>query len=233
MSPWTGSDMTRNFRKNKRKRRFTLIELMVALTLLLFVGLIVGSVSVTFYKAWNRSLKHSIALREYSAIDRVMDLAVRNLIPFHWPYRDDLNKSVLVFEGQPDSIHFTTLRRAYASGNGEGAFLFIRLRLEDGCLKAFYSFFPRLPDTEETDLEFTGEVLAEQVRSLSFLYAERNSAGVVEWVDTWEEEDHPSPPLAVQMTVEWEDGRIESWLRRTAGSGAYSTFGVHETGEVI
>ena len=36
-------------------------------------------------------------------------------------------------------------------------------------------------------------------------------------------------PMAVQMTVEFKDGRKMSWLRRTAGNSFETTYGKRET----
>ena len=50
----------------------------------------------------------------------------------------------------------------------------------------------------------------------------------VEWLETWEEDEHEAIPLAIRMTVEWTDGRKEYWLRRTAGNAKETTFGYRE-----
>ena len=78
-------------------------------------------------------------------------------------------------------------------------------------------------------------MLAARDRPLSFLYASEAEAELV-WNDSWEEDldlnvsvSNPRSatadskrtfliPIAVQMTVEWTDGRREVWLRRTAGN---------------
>ena len=51
---------------------------------------------------------------------------------------------------------------------------------------------------------------------------------MIEWTDTWVEDDHNGIPLAIQLTVEWLDGTKERWLRRTAGSSGNSTYGDRE-----
>ena len=85
-----------------------------------------------------------------------------------------------------------------------------------------------LPWEDEGKQEYAREVIAKNVRSIRFLYAEEVDEEI-EFEDTWEEDDHEAPPLAIQMTVEWNDGTSERWLRRTAGSGSNSTFGNRQT----
>ena len=52
---------------------------------------------------------------------------------------------------------------------------------------------------------------------------------MIKWKNTWGKKDDPTPrmeaPLAILMIVRWQDGREESWLRRTAGNSQYARFG--------
>ncbi len=214
--------MSRPYRVSRHN--FTLVEMAIAMAILVVVALIIGTASATFYNGYRRSAKVTEQLKAYQAIDRIMDQNIRNLIPFRWS--DELEESRLVFEGKTDSLHFVTLRRTY--GNDRGALLFVRLRVEDGELVAEYSSYPRLPWEDEGKQEYAREVIAKNVRSIRFLYAEEVDEEI-EFEDTWEEDDHEAPPLAIQMTVEWNDGTSERWLRRTAGSGSNSTFGNRQT----
>ena len=194
----------------------------IAMGILVVVALIIGTASATFYNGYRRSVKTTERLKAYQSIDRVMDGNVRNLIPFEW-VDDDTGESRTVFEGEADSLHFAALRRTY--GNDRGAFLFIRLKVENDELVAEYSSYPRLPWLEEGKQEYNREVLAKNVRSVRFLYFDMVD-DEIETEETWDEDDHDNLPLAIQMTVEWADGGTEQWLRRTAGSSSNSTFGV-------
>lgn len=214
--------------RKTEKHFFTLVELAAALTVAGFVILITGTAAMSFWKTWEASSALTARLDEYRRIDTVMDTLVRNAVPFNWTDRDGSNdtSSDLLFDGQEDSLFFTTIRRAYAGS--EGSLLFIRIRLEEGDLVADCSLFPRFPwlDRDDEDMPWTREVLARNVRSVSFLYADRNDNGELEWEEAeWDREAKNNLPLAVRMTVIWEDGSEESWLRRTAGSGASSVFG--------
>ena len=216
--------------KRKTERRFfTLVELAAAMTVAAFVVLITGTAAMSFWKTWEASSGLTARLDEYRRIDTVMDTLIRNAVPFNWTDKDGMNDTAsdLLFDGQEDSLFFTSIRRAYAGS--EGSLLFVRIRLEeDGDLVADCSLYPRVPwlDQDDEDMPWTREVLARKVRSVSFLYADRNDNGELEWEEAeWDREEKKYLPLAVRMTVVWEDGTEESWLRRTAGSGASSVFG--------
>lgn len=220
--------MSRRQRQPSR-RAFTLVEMVVAMAILLLVALIIGTASSTIYNGWNRSERITRQLMDYQAIDQVMDLNVRNMIPFRW--QDDSLENRFVFAGENDSLHFTTLRRCY--DGDDGALLFVRLKLEDDALVAEYSPYPRLPWLEDGEQKYSREVLTGQVKSVAFLYAEQGSGDEIEWLDAWEEEDHEAIPMAIQLTIEWQDGRKECWLRRTAGSSTHSVFGYRQTAQTI
>jgi len=216
----------------RRRRSFTLVEMIVAMAIMTVVALLVGIASSIFYNSYRRSVRSAERLREYLAIDRLCDAGFRNMVPFRW--RDGDNESRFVFSGGEDRLLFTALRRA--DGDAPGALIFIRLSLEEGDLVAEYSFYPRLPWAEDEKDEgrigeFRREVLARNVGAISFLYAEESGEGdgSLEWLETWEEEEHDAIPLAVQLTVEWLDGTREQWLRRAAGTAGRSRFGVRNT----
>ena len=209
-----------------KKHVFTLVELVVAMGIFLLVATIIGTASAGFYNAYNRSIKATEKLKCFLAIDQVMDQCVRNAIPFKWEDEEN-KKDRFVFLGESDVLIFTALRRSY---NGDrGALLFVRLRLIDTELVAEYSSYPLLPwvleEDEDNEELYTREVLAQNVKAISFLYAERDSEGEVEFLDEWVEDDHDAIPLAIQLEIEWNDGHKERWLRRTAGSAAHAAYG--------
>lgn len=207
---------------------FTLIELVVAMAIMIVVALIIATAGHTFYNAYSRSLKASQKLKTYMAIDRIWDTCVRNMVPFQW--KDDEGVSRFIFEGTENTLLFTALRRAH--GDDPNALMFIKLEVENSRLIAHTSFYPMrfwLED-EVTEQKIEKEILAEQVKEITFEYAEAGEeAGEIEWFESWDEEEHASIPLAVRMKVEWLDGSVEYWLRRTAGTDARSTFGYRET----
>jgi prepilin-type N-terminal cleavage/methylation domain-containing protein len=203
------------------KRNFTLIEMVVAMAVMVVVAMIIGTASATFYNAYQRSARSISRLETCLAIDRIFDSLIRNAIPFKW--MDDENTSRFVFEGNNDSLLFTTLRRTY--GKDSSAILFVRLLLEDEQLIAEYSNSPILPWSEENEQNIEREVIAKNIAAITFEYAEFDEEEGIEWLEVWEEDEHEALPLAIRMTVEWTDGRKEYWLRRLAGIAKDSTFG--------
>ncbi|MBR4666230.1 MAG: hypothetical protein IKO93_20355 [Lentisphaeria bacterium] len=223
--------MRMHLRPNNRIRCFTLVELVAAMAIMIFVALIIGTASAAFYNAWRRSVRVTDRLKVRQNIDRIMDTCVRNMIPFSWKNEDD--EEQVVFMGSREEMFFTARRRAAEGDNS--AYLFIRLKVnEKQQLVAEYHTLPRFPWQEEGTYEMKREVLADNIISISFLYASLNDEEII-WDEDWEEYDPEAAqddqtdilliPLAVQMTVEWQDGTREVWLRRTAAVSRYSRFG--------
>lgn len=208
------------------RHSFTLVEMVVAMAIMMLVAMIVGTAGKLFYDGYNYVQRSTARLKEYMAIDRLWDGAVRNAVPFKWT--DEENVSRFVFDGKTDTVMFTSLRRA--DGDAPGALIFIRIKLEEEELVAYYSYYPRPPWNDEFNENpefFTREVIAANVADVRFQYAEvgEDDETQIEWFDEWDEDEHAAIPLAIRMTVEWKDGRKEYWLRRTAGNSLHSTFG--------
>ena len=216
-----------------RHVRFTLIELIISMGILMAVTGIIAMASKSFYDGYERSAKVTRRLKEYMAIDNVMDVHIRNLIPFQW--NDENGNYRFVFSGEEHKLHFTTLRRSY--GNRPGSLIFIRLFVEENKLIADYATTPRLPwkEDEEETMPYTREVIAENVEEITFTYAEKatgeddEDGTGVKWEENWPEDEHAAVPLAIRMQVKWSDGTTEYWLRRVAGVAKDSTFGKRET----
>lgn len=220
--------------KNRfRKSSFTLIELIVSMGILMAVTGIVAMASKSFYDGYDRSAKVTKRLKEYMAIDNIMDVHVRNMIPFQW--KDDNNNTRFVFSGEEHRLHFTTLRRSY--GKSAASLIFVRLFVEENQLIAEYSTLPRLPWKEDGDetMTYEREVIAENVEQITFTYAEKASEEEdedgtgISWEENWPEDEHAAIPLAIRMHIQWTDGSSEYWLRRVAGVAKDSTFGVRKT----
>ncbi len=207
-----------------RRNYFTLMELVAAAGIMLSVAGIIAFASRSFFRALASAERVSAQLQVYLNIDQVMDGCFRNMIPFNWETPDVNDDTFQVFDGLEDSIHFTTLRRSYDDNSGN--LFFVRVYVDNDELIAEYSKFPRLPwlDDDEDLMPYDREVLATDVDEISFRYAGAQDSTII-WLEKWDRENYDFIPLAVQMTVKWNDGTEECWLRRTAASGGNSVYG--------
>jgi hypothetical protein len=201
------------------------MELVVAISIMMVIAGIIAMASRSFFRALASAERVSAQLQVYLNIDQVMDGCFRNMIPFNWETSEN-DDTFQVFMGEQDMIHFTTLRRSYDDVGGNLFFVRVYVDNHTNELVAEYSKFPRLPWLEDDDdlMPYDREVLAENVDNISFLYAGAQDNTVI-WLEEWDRELYDFIPMAVQMTVEWENGTTEQWLRRTAASGGNSVYG--------
>jgi len=196
-----------------RREGYTLLEMMIAISIFLMVMMTVGMGSLSVQQTWRKVQKHSSRLKAVQMVERVVSPAFKNAVPFIWV--DDNNKRQPVFVGEEEVVQVAYLHRI--NHISEGAIRFLKISLSDDELIAEYRKTPILPWGDNSD-NINSEVIAQAVKSVSFMYAYLDNSELT-WIDQWGDEQGTKIPLAIQMTVEWENGRIESWLRRTAGSG--------------
>ncbi|MDD5597507.1 MAG: prepilin-type N-terminal cleavage/methylation domain-containing protein [Victivallaceae bacterium] len=209
----------------KSEAGFTLFEVVLALAIFAVASLLTGSTLYAMQRSWKKIRVQSVRLKTCQSVDRVLDYAFRNAVPFKW--QDKNLKESLVFKGDRQELILAYLHRV--SNVKNGGIRFIKFCVENGNLTVYYRPTPILYWLKE-DLESacSREIIARDVEKISFLYADRNAESL-NWEDAWDEEKEKNIPLAIQMTVEFKDGSKVSWLRRTAGNSYETTYGKRET----
>jgi type II secretory pathway pseudopilin PulG len=217
----------KNVRKDFRQANlvnnggYTLLEMVIAVGIFTMVMLTASMGMVTIQKTWNSITLQNQGMRSLQVIDSVIDSAFRNAVPFAWT--DENNKSRIVFSGNADRVVLAYQHRI--NNVDDGGIRFISLFLDNGCLVATYRKTPMLPwDGKTNSAQTDREILAEKIKSISFLYADRKKDDI-SWVSQWDE-NRANIPLAIQIKVEWLNGESEIWMRRTAGAGLRETYGV-------
>ena len=131
-----------------RYSRFTLVELLAAMAILVLVGSASAAALYSFHRNHLKVSKISDRLERNRKIDKVAEL-MGNMIPFEWQ-SDNEDGRTLVFEGAPDELFFTAMR--LPDNQGRGAIIFVRLYVdEEKRLMCDYSNTPMLPWDEDSD----------------------------------------------------------------------------------
>lgn len=214
------------------RRYFTFLELAIALSILMVVSLALYAYSHGVSQSWSQMVKEKNRFQEMLNLDRTIDAVLANAVPFTWKSDDAINE-----DGSFPFIvaEYNSLRLAYLHDlhdSVEGALRFAEFVVKDENLYLTYSDRPfyqwgDLGGRDQTVL------LAENVRQITFSYLDwsadedDNWENRALWLDEWETEDsgRMDAPLAIIMTVEWTDGRQESWMRRTMGNSYRERFG--------
>jgi type II secretory pathway component PulJ len=218
-----------------RHRHFTLLELAIAVTIFMMVAVALFAFSGHVSSSWGSITTERNRQAELLAMDRTLDSILSNAVPFLWREREDGIVQVVPFiVAEADVLRIAYLHRL--NDTAEGSLRFVELFLEDGELKALYTDRPFINWEDIADDRKKVSVISTGVESISFLYADFSS-DVSEawrdrlfWRDSWETEDsgRKDIPLAIQIRVKWQDGREESWLRRTMGNSYRERYGTFE-----
>ena len=209
---------------HKHVLKFTLIEVIVSIILLVTViGLLFLSTG-TVMSSWEQLERHAASLKEIMALDRTFDSLLSNIIPFTWP-DEDLEGPKLVFQGERDKLVFAYIHSF--NQLEDGAIRSCCLVKEDNDLIAYYCERPPFPESLNSE-KLRRSVLARNVGSIEFSFIDLNEVDI-EFVDDWEDRDYL--PLGILVHIEWLDGTYNSWFRRTAGSSYYERWGYWEQKE--
>lgn len=205
-----------------KKYQFTLLEIIVSLGILLLILLIASMAVSGVYLSWSKISEREELMKQYRIIDRIVESAFRNAVPFHWKNRD--NKEVVLFSGMQHSIFLTYLHRIDPSSQ-DGGIRFLKLYLQKGKLIAEYRPYPYLDqDSVNTPIKVEREILVDHIKTLDFVYLDYRDREI-EPYDEWDCGIMKNIPMAIQMEIEFKSGKRQVWLRRTAGNSQYSEWG--------
>ena len=205
-----------------RRLRFTFMEILIAVSIFMMIAFALFTYSQEVTASWRRIMKERSRFSELLALDRAIDGVLSNVVSFDWKDADGEDVPFLVAEAH--SLRCACLHRL--KDVDEGALRFAEFLVEDNNLYLVHSDRPFLNWNEVGDRK-TVNLLAEGVESITFRYVDWNDDDTADWGtrmfwrDDWEniESERDDVPLAIFLTVNWQDGRTESWLRRTLGNG--------------
>jgi len=208
----------KKYQRYSSESGFTLLEMVLSMAIFTMIMLTIITGYFSVQQTWKKMTKMNSQIRVYLILDRVFDTAFRNSVPFTWT--DDNFSSKSIFIGDEDQCTLAYIHRI--SNPIDGGIRFLKIYLEKNNLVASYRKTPIIP-WEDDLAEIQSEILSTNVRRISFLYANFEK-DELDWLDDWNEEAK-SHPVAIQITVEWNNGTTERWLRRTAGAGKFESFG--------
>lgn len=169
-------------------RGFTLLELIISITILSLIAVIIGSGFRLGLKAWERGDEEAEAVQTM----RVLSGLVFQQLKSAYPYKIKIDdKNVVVFKGEPDSMIFvTTLSTPYPGG-----FKWVRYLHKDGALLYKEGM---LPDKELIDnIPGDEEILENDVDEVNFQYYSNDEG---EWKESWEFSDKLPGAVRAQIS---------------------------------
>lgn len=204
----------------RTERYFSLIEIIVAFAILSLLATLISTVLFSVQKSWSKIQENTALLEDMVKLDRIANNVFRNAVPFYWP--DENNKNRQIFKGKSDFVRLAYLHRI--NSEHENGIRFIELFLKRNKLVAKYRDYPIMEENPEHCME---EILISNIQKLEFRYAERSNNEVV-WNCEFDEVAAENIPLAIRMTITFEDGETVDFLRRTAGNSFVSSYGKYD-----
>ena len=187
-------------KKSKGRSGFTLLELLIALTLFTVVMVIVGSVFGTGIVAWKRG-EEEIGL--YQDLRLALDRMAVEL-------RNSLSYENTPFEGQRDLLSFVQLHTSrFSSAPPEWVQVTYEMTTNSGTPSLVRRVSPFSKDKTEED------VLLSNVSEVQFSYPSLEKKGEWEWKEKWDFEKFKGPPPFVKMAFVMTGGeRLEKifWI---------------------
>ncbi|MCK5835588.1 MAG: type II secretion system protein, partial [Lentisphaeria bacterium] len=203
------------------KLKFTLLEMLIAMLLLSILTVGILSTYGTLNKNWIMATASNEVFYDLLHVEQVLDNAIPNAIPFVWKDIDKDRQPRSTFAGKDNQVSFCYLHPL--NDTKEGAIRFMHLLVEDDQLVAYYKNRPWVDIEDLNEPSLSHVVISSDVKSIAFKYADYDSSTEeIVWNEEWENELDTTDeryyiPLAIQTTIEWLDGRAETFLYRTAG----------------
>ena len=214
-----------------RRRPFTFLELMIATTITMLIALGLYGFSQGVTNSWLQLIAKRNQLGERLALDRAVDGVLSNIVPFVWRDGDGVEFPFIV--GDPNGLRVAYLHPLHDAE--EGSLRFAEFIVEEDALWLKYTDRP-FYDWADVGDRFSVVKLADGVDSIEFRYADWSDDTDADWqdrllwLDEWETADSErmDAPLAVAMTINWQDGTADCYLRRTMGNSYRERYGKWE-----
>lgn len=197
-------------------RGFTLLELMISITLLGLIAVIIGSGFRLGINAWEKGEDEAEAVQTMRVLSGLLFQQLKSSHPYKMKIDDE---EVVVFKGDDDSMIFvTTLSDPYTGG-----FKWVRYLHKDGALLYKEGI---LPDKELMDnIEGDEEIVETDVEEVIFQYYSNEDD---EWKESWDfGKKLPGAvkidisyfqPLYINIPMGREDDEKDDAVRETEGT---------------
>jgi general secretion pathway protein J len=176
-----------NLRFLREKTGFTLLELILALTILSMVALIIGSGFRLGIKAWEKGESEARETQRLRALSGLISQNVKSAYPYNMKIEQE---KVVVFEGDANSLLFVT---SFVEPRG-GGFKWVRYSYSEGSLVFTEG---KLPDKNFLDkIAENEEVIDSDIGEVTFEYL---SSFEEEWQESWDLGE--GIPVAVRVKI--------------------------------
>lgn len=157
-------------------RGFTLIEVIIAITILSLVTVIIGSAFRLGIQAWEKGEKETGDTQRLRIMSGMLSQQLKSAFPYKVKIEDE-DEPVVIFKGETDSLLFVTT----FADSSYGGFKWVKYVYKDGDL---YYKEGLLPDKKiEEKVKDKEEIIDTDVSEVRFEYLSPEDG---EWVESWD-----------------------------------------------
>jgi general secretion pathway protein J len=181
----------------KRERGFTLIELVLALSIVAMMLVILFSGLRVSIRSWQRGEERANALEHARSIEQLVQQTLAGVYPFQGQL-DQNTAAQILFKGEADRVSFATLSSPFPLGQPI-AFTAITLSMEAGSTSAGLAIRQKaLPNFDPFE-EVKPILIDSSITAVRFRYLRDPDAGT--WEDTWDGLEERATPRAIEVTL--------------------------------
>jgi general secretion pathway protein J len=172
----------------KNKNGFTLLELILAITILGLLTLIIGNGFRLAIDSWEKGENETVWTQKFRVLSGLLSQQLKSSYPYEMEIDDE---KVVVFEGSADSVMFVTT----LTDSGYGGFKWVRYSHKEGTLLYKEGL---LPDKEMIEkISGDEEILDSNIEEVQFTYY---SPDEEEWKESWDLSDKLPGAVSVKIS---------------------------------
>jgi general secretion pathway protein J len=189
-----------------RQAGFTLMELLVAITLLSLLSLVLTSSLRFGFTAWARGSEHADSVDHKVLVQDFLRRTVGDAYPYFLPTDPTHGPGYVDFSGTPQSLHFLASAPTALGSRGRVRF---GVELERSSSKTEL-VVTTTPELAEASAKPQRKILASNVETVEFAYfGKKRSERAPDWHDAWREE--LTLPQLVRVRVRPASGDTRPW----------------------
>ena len=179
--------------ERRQKNGFTLIELIIAITILSLITVIIGGAFRLGIQAWEKGEKETGDSQRLRVLSSLLSQQLKSFYPYEIKM-EDKDEKVVLFKGESDSITFVTT----LTDSSYGGFKWVKYVFRDGALFYMEGLLPdkKFQEKIKDKNKDKEEIIDKNLDELQFSYLSFDDE---EWKESWDFGE--DPPGAVKVNL--------------------------------